>query len=309
MYQNQPCANQKIVMSPSRSPLPRSVAPARSAPPASNPVSMSASMSTPAVSNATRRTRQPSMVRAPSCCARSNRIRSSSARRTCQARSSSGSQPSANASRVECAWSGETTCTPSFSNSDALAGSSDSPMWKRGWRAFSASSTERPARASSAAAVAPAGPPPITNTSQSNGTVPSFILRAPVFGVDRPYSTGRLCPPMRRSVSGAPPGAALQVVGAGFLREARRVAFPGDARVLEHVDPVRVRQREGDVLLAQQHGQRRGLAQRLQRLRQLLEDHRRQAQRRLVEDQQIRLHHQRARDRQHLLLAAGERLR
>ena len=44
-------------------------------------------------------------------------------------------------------------------------GSSDSPMWKRGCRAFSSSVTCRPARASSVAAVEPAGPPPITRTS------------------------------------------------------------------------------------------------------------------------------------------------
>ena len=37
------------------------------------------------------------------------------------------------------------------------------------------------------------------------------------------------------------------------------------------------------------------------------DDQRRQAQRRLVEQEQARAAHQRARDRQHLLLAAGER--
>ena len=48
---------------------------------------------------------------------------------------------------------------------------------------------------------------------------------------------------------------------------------------------------------------------RRQRLRQLLQDHRRQAQGRLVQDQQLRLHHQRPGDRQHLLLAARQRAR
>ena len=60
--------------------------------------------------------------------------------------------------------------TPSRSNSAMFAGSSDSPMWKRGWRAFSSSTTSRPWRASSAAMVEPAGPPPTTSTSQQSGS-------------------------------------------------------------------------------------------------------------------------------------------
>ncbi len=46
-------------------------------------------------------------------------------------------------------------------------GRSDSPMWKRGCRSRSTSVTFRPLRASSAAAVEPAGPPPTTRTSLS----------------------------------------------------------------------------------------------------------------------------------------------
>jgi hypothetical protein len=41
----------------------------------------------------------------------------------------------------------------------------------------------------------------------------------------------------------------------------------------------------------------------------LFEDHWRKTERRLVEHQQFRLHHERARDREHLLLAPGERPR
>ena len=74
--------------------------------------------------------------------------------------------------------------------------------------------------------------------------------------------------------------------------------------MLEQIHPVGVRQGEGDILLAEQHGDRRALPQSLERLRELLEDDRREAQRRLVENQELRLHHERARDRQHLLLAA-----
>src|SRR6476619_7134940 len=61
------------------------------------------------------------------------------------------------------------TCsyTPRRSRIGTFIGSSDSPMWKRGWRAFSSSSTRWPRRARSAAAVEPAGPPPTTSTSVS----------------------------------------------------------------------------------------------------------------------------------------------
>ena len=58
---------------------------------------------------------------------------------------------------------------PSFSNSSTLSGSSDSPMWNRGWRSFSTTTTSRPRSASRVAMVEPAGPPPTTNTSQWSG--------------------------------------------------------------------------------------------------------------------------------------------
>ena len=45
--------------------------------------------------------------------------------------------------------------------------SSDSPMWNRGKASRSNRMTRRPARASAAAAVDPAGPPPTTITSHS----------------------------------------------------------------------------------------------------------------------------------------------
>ena len=49
-------------------------------------------------------------------------------------------------------------------------GNSDSPMWNRGWRAFSSSVTRQPLRASSVATVEPAGPPPMTSTSGVAGS-------------------------------------------------------------------------------------------------------------------------------------------
>jgi hypothetical protein len=46
-------------------------------------------------------------------------------------------------------------------------------------------------------------------------------------------------------------GGVLQITGADVGGETRRLAFPDDAGVFEHIDPVGVRQREGDVLLAE----------------------------------------------------------
>src|ERR1700693_1968806 len=80
------------------------------------------------------------------------------------------------------------SATPSFCSSGRLAGRSDSPIWKRGWRAFSIRVTRCPLRASKAAAVEPAGPPPMTSTSvsmtgslahfQPPGSTPSSALPA-----------------------------------------------------------------------------------------------------------------------------------
>ena len=55
--------------------------------------------------------------------------------------------------------------SPSSRSTAVLRGSSDSPMWKRGKRVRSRSLTRSPARAITSAAVAPAGPPPMTIAS------------------------------------------------------------------------------------------------------------------------------------------------
>src|SRR6266545_1634371 len=58
------------------------------------------------------------------------------------------------------------SCTPSRSNNARFNGKSDSPMWNRGCLSFSITTTRRPRLANRAAAVDPAGPPPMINTSQ-----------------------------------------------------------------------------------------------------------------------------------------------
>src|SRR5579859_7479262 len=69
--------------------------------------------------------------------------------------------------------------TPRRSKSGRFAGSSDSPIWKRGWRSFSRSTTLRPFLARSAAIVDPDGPPPMTATSHSSRPAASIMLGAP----------------------------------------------------------------------------------------------------------------------------------
>ena len=85
-------------------------------------------------------------------------------------------------------------------------------------------------------------------------------------------------------------------------------ALQAQAARLEHVGVVGDPQRGQRVLLDQQHGDAL-LADLLDRLEDDVDQHRRQAHGRLVEQQQLRVAEQRARDGEHLLLAAGHRAR
>ena len=76
-----------------------------------------------------------------------------------------------------------------------------------------------------------------------------------------------------------------------------------DAAGLEQVGAIDHAQHLLHVLLDDQHGEAAG-ADALDQLEHLLDDDRREAGGRLVEQQQLRLGHQRAADRAHLLLAA-----
>src|SRR4029450_3970413 len=73
--------------------------------------------------------------------------------------------------------------TPIRWSKGMFAGSSDSPMWKRGKASRSTSVTRRPPWARQVAAVEPPGPPPITSTSTRWGgldmtsALPSFADR------------------------------------------------------------------------------------------------------------------------------------
>ena len=89
-------------------------------------------------------------------------------------------------------------------------------------------------------------------------------------------------------------------------RSACDAALEHDAARLHDVAVLRHRQRHDGVLLDQQHGQLLLRNQPLHDAEDLLDQHRRQAERGLVEQHDLGLRHQRAADRQHLLLAAGE---
>ena len=78
----------------------------------------------------------------------------------------------------------------------------------------------------------------------------------------------------------------------------------------EHYDSLETRapderERLADILLHQEHGHAVGV-DRAHGLEDPSDQHRRQAERRLVQHQQPRPRHQRAPDRAHLLLASGE---
>src|SRR5881409_3064948 len=92
----------------------------------------------------------------------------------------------------------------------------------------------------------------------------------------------------------------------GVLAELARAALVADVPLLEHVDAVGEGEREVHVLLGEQDRQPLGLEPTDLRL-QVIDHWRRQSFRRLVEQQQLRVAHQGPRDRQHLLLAAGEK--
>src|SRR5690606_30232646 len=89
------------------------------------------------------------------------------------------------------------------------------------------------------------------------------------------------------------------------LAQLRRRAVQRHAAVLEHVGAVRDGQRQQGVLLDQEDAHAL-LVEARERLGDLARQQRREAERGLVQEQYLRLGHQRPADREHLLLAAGE---
>src|SRR5919201_2984906 len=86
-------------------------------------------------------------------------------------------------------------------------------------------------------------------------------------------------------------------------------ALNRDAADLEHVRLRRRGKRDARVLLDDEHRQALLLVQRAHDPEDLLDDERREPERRLVEEEEARPAHQRAAEREHLLLSARERPR
>src|ERR1700694_4035868 len=91
-----------------------------------------------------------------------------------------------------------------------------------------------------------------------------------------------------------------------ILGQLAALSRQGDAAHLEHVGALGRAQRQVGVLLDDQDGRAVVAIDRRHDLEDLADDDRRQAQGGLVEEEQLRAEHERPRDRQHLLLAAGE---
>src|SRR5262249_36064636 len=123
-----------------------------------------------------------------------------------------------------------------------------------------------------------------------------------------------LCPRNRMPLGGGseggqspPPRLERQVLVADrlVLAELAGGAVIADLPLLEHVHAIGQIEGEPDVLLGEEDREPVGLELPVLLL-QVLDDEWREPFRRLVEEQQLRIAHQRARDRQHLLLAARQ---
>src|SRR5262245_2203116 len=93
--------------------------------------------------------------------------------------------------------------------------------------------------------------------------------------------------------------------GGVILEEARHGPLPTNLALLDDVRAIRQPRRELEILLREQNGQALPL-QRGDLLAEGLYDHGRQPLGRLVEEENTRIAHERARHREHLLLASGE---
>src|SRR5271163_863480 len=109
--------------------------------------------------------------------------------------------------------------------------------------------------------------------------------------------------PRRRSAL-----AAFQVRGADFgpLQQIAARALQSDFAVDHDIAAMRELERVESVLLDEKNGEIVAFVERADRGEDLLHEERRQTERRLVEEDEPRPAHQRASDRQHLLLAAGQ---
>src|SRR5262249_8426271 len=109
-------------------------------------------------------------------------------------------------------------------------------------------------------------------------------------------------------ITRAPPSRSEIRAGHVVEAETASAALQRDASLQEAIDAVRRAGRALDVLL-DQHDRGALRPDPCERGVDLLDDHRRQTERDLVAEQELRIRHERATDRDHVLLAARERIR
>src|SRR5437870_9027390 len=97
----------------------------------------------------------------------------------------------------------------------------------------------------------------------------------------------------------------IRLLDAWVVQELGRRSVEGDRAVLQHITVMGHAQYLASVLLGDQD-RRAGGVDRAYTLENRVQDLGRQAERRLVEEQQLRITHQRPAEREHLLLAAGQ---
>src|SRR5262245_33595845 len=165
---------------------------------------------------------------------------------------------------------------------------------------------------------APFGPIRANSSPASTASdTPSSTTSPPKRSVRRSMASSAIPSPAAAillDVAVAPPLAALpaalaaeiEFLDVGMAAQALRRSVEHDAAVLHHVAVVGDLQRHGRALLHDQDGDAELAADLGQPPQQILHHDRRQAERKLVHQQQLRPADQRAGQRQHLPLAAGE---
>src|SRR5215470_3086467 len=168
----------------------------------------------------------------------------------------------------------------------------------------SSTKTVRPARAAASAAAMPPAPPPTTRTSQILSSMPrSGSLHSTIAAAGSPVA--RTAITSRSAVMSA---SLAQVELADHVGPLELGGRPVKRHVagFEEIGAVGQLERHGRVLLDKDDGQALP-GQLADSARDLAHDDGRESKRRLVEEQALGLRHEPAPDREHLLLAAGER--
>src|SRR5436190_10007906 len=103
--------------------------------------------------------------------------------------------------------------------------------------------------------------------------------------------------------------AEVELLDVGMVAQARGITIEHDATVLQYIAVIDNLQRHGGALLHDHHGQRQLAADLDQLPHDVVDDHRRETQRQLIDEEQLGPADERAGDRQHLPFAARQEAR